>query len=986
MITDNNKEIKNINKDNAPLELAARLTELVEKEWANGKMLQAVTPTTAELLKYWFGEAFCELRDKNFHLGQRRAILNTIYLHEVAKEKKVIDAYSQVAQDLLQVADLEELASPKNAFPKYCVKMATGTGKTWVMHALIIWQALNALSEATPSGRFTKNFLIMAPGIIVYERLLDAFLGRVGEQQVRDIQTSDFVLNQELLLPPQYREQMLSFIQNNVVSKEDGIGNKVTGGGLIALANWHRFEKQLPEEDGDTKDATLPEEYHEIDAKKVITDIMPVIPGTTSGNALEALDRRNLSGNELEYLASLPDIMVINDEAHHIHSLKSGMEASEVKWQQALDYISKGKGERYVQLDFTATPYISCGTRKTKRGSGETKDIKHYFPHIIVDFNLNEALSLGLVKLLLLDERLELTDFSPLDYKAERAEKHVTGLSDGQRLMLRAGLTKLRYLENEFAKVDKNKHPKMLVACEDTEVSPFVEVFLIGEGLSQGDIVRIDSNKQGEVSQADWQEVKGKVFDIDHRANPKVIISVMMLREGFDVNNICVLVALRSAKSSILLEQLIGRGLRLMWRESAYQDIKRADRELVMKHHTAPTTRYDTLSIIEHPAFRKFYTDLINSGQAAVESDDPSATSPSATGDIINVGLREDYQPYDMEWPVILHDSEEEIQPLQIDISKLESFTLYPLDALRNFLATDGEIFVSQEITTQTRFGRYKVTADLFTAESYNEYLGKLVHIITNRMNGKRTFPTMQINEAEIAQSMDTYIRTRLFNQPFNPFNNNDWKILLSKNNIVTAHIIEQFSKEIYRAQQDTIKTLPDVALTKFSCVKTLTMRDKFSTEVSKCIYERQGWPTHGGGLEKDFMALLEQDGDVQKWLKIDESRHHFARIFYMRADGLMAFYHPDFLVATKDKVYLIETKGQDKVNDANVKQKQMAATEWVKKVNSLGDKRPMNREWTYVLVGEETFHRLRNGRAGVVDICAQCSISYATASGTLFE
>lgn len=978
--------ITNINKDNAPLALAERLTELVEQEWENGKMLQAVTPTTAELLKYWFGEAFCELREKNFHAGQHRAILNIIYLHEVIKEKRVIDAYSNVAEDLLAAADLSELALPKNAFPKYCVKMATGTGKTWVMHALLIWQALNALKEDTPTGRFTKNFLIMAPGVIVYERLLDAFLGRVNAQQVRDIQTSDFVLNQELFLPPQYREQMLSFIQNNVVSKEDGIGNKVTGGGLIAITNWHRFKKQLPKEDEAEEDAAQADEYHEIDEKKVVNNIMPVMPGKDKGNDLESLDRHNLSGNELEYLTSLPDIMVINDEAHHIHALESSTDASEVKWQQALDCISEGKGERYVQLDFTATPYITCGTRKTKRNGGEKEYIKHYFPHIVVDFNLNEALGLGLVKLLLLDERQELTNLESLDYKAEREGKRVIGLSDGQRLMLRAGLTKLRYLESEFKKVDENKHPKMLVACEDTAVSPFVEDFLKDEGLNPEDVVRIDSNKQGEVSEKDWQKVKGRVFDIDHHAKPKVIISVMMLREGFDVNNICVLVALRSAESSILLEQLIGRGLRLMWRESAYQDIKRTDRELVMKKHATPTTRYDTLSIIEHPKFRKFYTDWVNSGQAAVESDDPNATNTGATGDIINVGLREDYQPYDMEWPVILHDCEEEIMPLHIDIHKLEPFAMYPLENLRDFLAKDGETFVSQEITTQTFFGRYKVTANLFTAQSYNEYLGKLVQLLTNRVNGKHGFPAMQINEAEIAESIDTYIRTRLFNQPFNPFNENDWKILLSKNNIVTEHIITQFGEEIYRAQQNTEKTLPDVTLTKFSCVKTLTMREKYSKEVSKCIYERQARPSHGGGLEKDFMILLEEDADVQKWLKIDETRHHFARIFYMRTDGLMAFYHPDFLVATKDKVYLIETKGQDKVNDANVKQKQMAATQWVKKINSLGENRPMKREWEYILVGEETFHRLRNGRAGVVEICKQCSISYATASGTLFE
>ena len=69
----------------------------------------------------------------------------------------------------------------------------------------------------------------------------------------------------------------------------------------------------------------------------------------------------------------------------------------------------------------------------------------------------------------------------------------------------------------------------------------------------------------------EWGELKQKLFNVDKLENPKVIISVLMLREGFDVSNICVIVPLRSSQASILLEQTIGRGLRLMWRE---QEIK----------------------------------------------------------------------------------------------------------------------------------------------------------------------------------------------------------------------------------------------------------------------------------------------------------------------------------------------------------------------------------------------------------------------------
>ena len=75
-------------------------------------------------------------------------------------------------------------------------------------------------------------------------------------------------------------------------------------------------------------------------------------------------------------------------------------------------------------------------------------------------------------------------------------------------MMLRAGLTKLNKLEDEFLKVDAAKNPKMLIVCQDTMVSPFVEEFLKSEGLEDDDVVTIDSNKQGEVKDEEWQEIK----------------------------------------------------------------------------------------------------------------------------------------------------------------------------------------------------------------------------------------------------------------------------------------------------------------------------------------------------------------------------------------------------------------------------------------------------------------------------------------------
>ena len=965
-----------INSSNISLELAHRLTDVVNAAWKSGEMLEKVTPTTASLLNYWFGEGFCNERARNFHEGQRQAILNIIYLHEVMGENCVMDAYQGIIPELMDRADLAQLAKPKYQMPKYAVKMATGTGKTWVMHALIIWQMLNARHEDVESGRFTQKFLIVAPGLIVYDRLLDAFCGRKKrDEEYRDPQTNDYYMNQEVFIPERYRDEVFSFIQNNVVTKEDGIGRKTTGEGLIALTNWHLFENQMEEKEQDEE----MDDSNTVTPAEIVSDLLPIRPGKSAGNDLGMLDRRALGGTELEYLAGLKDLMVINDEAHHIHEIKRNGETEEVEWQRGLNTISATKGTRFMQVDFSATPFDTKGT-------GD-KQVKLFFPHIIVDFDLPMAMKQGLVKLLLLDRRQELTDLENLDYNAERDEQgKVVGLSEGQRMMLRAGLTKLSRLEEEFLKVDPSKNPKMLIVCQDTTVSPFVEEFLKSEGLEDEDIVTIDSNKQGEVKDEEWQEIKKKLFDIDRYKSPKVVISVLMLREGFDVNNICVLVPLRSSQAPILLEQLVGRGLRLMWRESDYIDIKREDRLRVLKNHQPPRTYIDTLSIVEHPAFIKFYDDLQDQGLVAVDEGDVGVGG--ATGDILTVGLREDYGKYDFQWPVILHDSIDEFEDAEIDLDDLEPFTMYPLPLLRKFLAKEGETFVSQESLTKTTFGKYKVTANLFNASGYNEYLQKLLRVVTLRFENCRRqgFPTIQINGAQTVQVMDWYIREKLFSVPFNPFQGNDWKILLAKDGIVTKHIVEQFAVAIYKMQNRLTTINAEVSHTDFSSLRAIKMRESYSMEVQKCIYPRLGYPSHGGGLEKAFIEFLDRDAEVERFLKINENGHSFAIIFYVRKDGLMATYHPDFIVATADKVYLIETKGDDKVDDVNVRQKQTATIEWIKKINALEPEDRMNRTWEYVLVGESVFYSLSGSGATITDICNMCKVSYSVATGNLFD
>lgn len=938
----------------APLQFAKDVSAKANDAWLSGEYLERVTPTTKQLLTYWFGDQYCENRGLNFHEGQRQAILNIIYLHEVLKTRSIFEAYEQIAPDLLLRSEggLAEISKTKYSHPKYAIKMATGTGKTWVLSATLIWQYLNAKHE---DGNFTKNFLIVAPGLIVYERLLDAFLGKEREgSDGRDFESSDIFHTQDLFLPESYREEIFGFFKSSVVVKEE-IGSKVTGDGLVAVTNWHLLA-------GVAEDASEEiESPGEIDPVSVMKSILPTRPSASAGNDLNVLDNSYGQGKELAYLRDLTDLMVFNDEAHHLAS-----NAQEEKhWQKSLSHIAETKGERFVQVDFSATPYDQIGKKKI------------YFPHIIVDFELKTAIQKGYVKTLVLDRRKEIASME-LDFKAERDESgKVIGLSEGQRVMLRAGLKKLQILEADFEKIapERDKYPKMMIVCEDTKVAPFVSEFLVHEGLSEDDVLEIHSDKKGNVTKEAWSEIKNKLFHLDEHKSPKIIVSVLMLREGFDVNNICVIVPLRSSQAPILLEQTIGRGLRQMWREPEFKEIKEENRRRMLVEKTSPQNYFDILSIIEHPAFVGFYDELMQDGMAGVDDTDITE-GEDVTGDIISVGLRAGYEKYDFVFPVIVSEAEEIIKEKKLSVDELNPFDKASFEQLKKMVKT-GEQFVSQEMTKGTRFGDYSISGGIMTATSYNEFVSRLVNrvsvLLSEPVSGRHLkeqtkFPAIQIKLPELAGLVDGYIRRRLFNQEVDPFVDENWRILMV--NLVVDHIIREVSTAILKLQETESVNEPEVIERKVSEVTSLRMRESYSFPTSRSIYERLPYPSRNGGLEKGFIEYADADTTVEAFVKLLVEKHYFIRFRYLKEDGLMAQYYPDFLVKCNNgKIYIVETKAQDQISHPNVQKKQISALNWVDRVNALPAEMRRNAIWEYVLIGDTFFNDWRSKGASIVEM-----------------
>lgn len=961
----------NMKRDNLPLSDA--LTEKVNSiciglETGVADIYEMVSEPTSNLLRFWFLQDFIDLRSGlNFHTGQKQAILNTIYAHEVMGVTSLKQLYTEMAPEALTKDNLlTHLSKEKYQHPKYCLKMATGTGKTWVLQALLIWQLVNKINDPT-NRRFTKNFLIVAPGLIVYDRLLDALKGKVSNG-LRDFETSDIKKYSELFIPEEYRNAVYGFVTNNTCEKHE-IGRKSLSNGLIAITNWNALIT-----DDEVYEIEINAFGSDIDPSVVVKDQLPIVPNTTVGNSLEVLDARANKGGILHYLMNLPDLMNFNDEAHHIHEIRKDGEMTEVEWQKSLIAIAASKGNKFIQIDFSATPYNQIGT-------GE-KAKKAFFPHIITNFDLPDAIKSCLVKSIALDVRREVDELEELDFKAERDDEGNVQISEGQRKMLRAGLTKLKKIELAFKEIDESRKPKMLVVCEDTKVTKVVVDFLIEEGLEIDDVLGIDSGKKEELGEKEWKEVKEQLFNIDKHQKPRVIVSVLMLREGFDVNNICVIVPLRSSQANILLEQIVGRGLRLMWRgEEVYDEMRRQNRELFDKGQE-PNNLIDVLSIVEHPRYRDWYKQML--GNLFGEVSDESTTT--ASGDLINVGLVDSYDLFDFKIPVILRDAEELIEDQIIRPQDLQPYTHMGIDELKEIVGK-GDNWISTELQSETMFGNYKVSGSVLNVDGYNDYLSRITHRISYALSnpvekgGRKniTKPFIGFDTVKLAQAIDIYIRHYLFKSEFDPFSEENWRVLLLTD--VLSHIVRVASLAFSESFDKTFEEKAQIKYCRLSDVKALTVSQTSSIETVKSIYKRLPYPKRSGGLELKFMEWCNKDSSVQAFCKLHEYKHDFLWLRYVKEDGMLGRYSPDFIVRCGTNVYLVETKAQGDVSKANVQRKLKAATLYCERINRLTSADRNNEAWHYALVGESIVEQYIKGNGLVSELLNYAKVRLATAS-----
>lgn len=235
------------------------------------------------------------------------------------------------------------------------------------------------------------------------------------------------------------------------------------------------------------------------------------------------------------YLAELPDLVLIMDESHHYRADR-GM--------QALNDLKPMMG-----LELTATPLVGRGRKQEK------------FKNVVYEYPLSKAIEDGYTRTPYAVTRSDINFFN---FGEEELDK--TMIHDGVKLHERTKMELEIYSKNnstEEAPIRIVK-PFMMIVCKDTEHARWVDEFVTSnefrDGYYRNRTITVHSKKTGAESESNTR----LLLEIEHPDNPiEIVIHVNMLKEGWDVNNLYTIVPLRTAASKILREQMVGRGLRL---------------------------------------------------------------------------------------------------------------------------------------------------------------------------------------------------------------------------------------------------------------------------------------------------------------------------------------------------------------------------------------------------------------------------------------
>ena len=814
-----------------------------------------ISETSRALLAWWFDRDAESTEKMRYYFCQREAVETIIYLYELAmaRSSKDLMAFSS--------GEIEEAMLPE-AWARYVIKMATGSGKTKVISLAILWSYFHKCYEA--DSPLARNILLIAPNIIVMDRLRRDFEGL-------KIFHEDGALPDNGYAGRNWKGdfQMRLHIQDEV--------RVVQPTGNLFLANIHRVydpATRQPEPSPDDEDLT---DY--------FLGRRPTGKTTDSQIDLGAVVRQDID-----------ELLIINDEAHHIHDPK-------MAWSRSIEDIHNHlvqKGQTLsLQLDVTATPKHNNGA---------------IFAHTVCDYPLVEAIHQGIVK----------RPVVPDDESVGKLEEHLSPkFSEQYADYIRLGVEEWRKVRDVHQ--EAGRKAVLFLMADDTR-----NCDELGEYLEQtyrdleGRVLVIHTKKNGEINesatsqnQQELQRLRQEAANIDLPSSPySAVVSVLVLREGWDVRNVTTIVGLRaySAQSNILPEQTLGRGLRLMY--------------------PGESNTGEKVSVIGSPAFVDFVKRIEQEGVELEQA--PMGSDSTPQGPLI-ISIRKDDPKLDLSIPRLGHRFRNEYAA--VFNLKAEDIPIQPITYEHYDPKTANRTIVFRDILT----GDIDHETELSDSsdQDYRTAIAFFVRQIWKPFGLFSNYPFFY----DLTQD---FIRDYLFGQTI------DLSAADTLRNLNEPHVMSQLIESVQTAiknaiRQETNASQIDDSL-RVSDMRPFPMQRQATYQPRKSLQNHIA--TGGNKLELDFAEFLDSCPDVTTF-----AYNYMAvgfSIEYTRADGTISRYFPDFLVRDKDDTYwIIETKGR---MDDNDKRKMEQLDLWCKDVNQ----RSADSKVDHLLVMEKGFRQYR--------------------------
>lgn len=815
----------------------------------------------------------------------------------------------------------------ERGFPSITYSIATGVGKTRLMAAAILYLY---------RVHGVRNFFILAPNLTIYNKLIRDF-GDPGYGKYVFQGVSDFVAHRPVVVTgDNYAQQSELFRQQEV---------------RINVFNIAKFnaDNKVSKKDGKVQQPRL----------KRLSEY--------------------LGQSYWDYLGALPDLVILMDEAHRYHADAS---------RRALDELRPVLG-----IELTATPFDPGGAA---------------FRNVVYEYSLARALQDG--------------KYVKIPAVATRKDFSFNNLSeeDTERLKLEDAISVHEDTRQAITLYARERglpavKPFILIACSNIEHARQTYEYITSgafyEGRYAGKVIQVDSSTK------DDSDIE-KLLTVEQAGNPvEIVIHVGMLKEGWDVSNLYTIVPLRAANSLVLIEQTLGRGLRLPF-GGERTGVEKVDMVTVIAHDnfekvvTAakdpnsifqkvrqieldPADLGHPVEIIESQMTMKTKLEAERRALAAIQDEkerQKRTNALDAKSLLVNIlpglGKHIEVKKYDdLLKPAV---QEEVIQTLEKEVSRgqLGLFAGEIVkEARANYTAIVKELqansiavprFVVRPAPANTWFDDF----DLNTADfNFSKLELELVRVTIDQ---GRQMDTIEIRRNNNLPAPEKMLMSELLNFP--EIDHDRWGELLYKLSgqataavnaslagtdkdlretvfdhrerlagKIYAQMMEHFHLEEAGLEHSEVVPFTRIESWNFSMFKDYGKKHFADNirpveAIKKYVYfgfTKSCHPEYkfDSKAEKDFAIILEDDKDtVLQWMR--PAKQQF-RIYWNRQGDL---YQPDFVIETKDAIYIAETKSAGELSSAEVQGKTRAALKYCKEATAY-NQAAGGKPWCYLLI-----------------------------------